>query len=206
MFSATFKKKVERIAREILTDPVRVHVGNIGDANTDITQMVEVLDDPSKKLPWLKHHLAAFVKEGSVLIFAGTKQNCELLVKEIVGLGFHGQFPFHTFHFFIHPNSHFVFFPLCPAAAIHGDKDQAERTKIMFAFKNQNLPILVATDVAGQFNFPLLSFLSLFPFSERNGTFSSWIGREISENSCELRHCKEPRCAHSSHWTNWTCW
>ncbi len=35
------------------------------------------------------------------------------------------------------------------AAAIHGDKDQADREKIMFAFKNENLPILVATDLAG---------------------------------------------------------
>lgn len=35
------------------------------------------------------------------------------------------------------------------AAAIHGDILQAEREKIMFAFKHGNLPILVATDVAG---------------------------------------------------------
>jgi superfamily II DNA/RNA helicase len=34
------------------------------------------------------------------------------------------------------------------AAAIHGDKTQNERTKIMHAFKSGNLPILVATDVA----------------------------------------------------------
>lgn len=36
------------------------------------------------------------------------------------------------------------------AAAIHGDKDQADREKIMYAFKNNNLPILVATDVAAR--------------------------------------------------------
>lgn len=35
------------------------------------------------------------------------------------------------------------------AAALHGDKDYNERTQIMFAFKNGNVPILVATDVAG---------------------------------------------------------
>jgi superfamily II DNA/RNA helicase len=35
-------------------------------------------------------------------------------------------------------------------ASLHGDKDQAERSKIMFAFKNANLPVLVATDVAGK--------------------------------------------------------
>lgn len=36
------------------------------------------------------------------------------------------------------------------AAALHGDKDQTDREKIMFAFKSGNLPILVATDVASR--------------------------------------------------------
>ena len=36
------------------------------------------------------------------------------------------------------------------AAAIHGDKDQGDRNKIMFAFQNQNLPILIATDLAAR--------------------------------------------------------
>eukprot|EP00028_Trichosphaerium_sp_Am-I-7-wt_P003098 CAMPEP_0168517686 /NCGR_PEP_ID=MMETSP0405-20121227/6211_1 /TAXON_ID=498012 /ORGANISM="Trichosphaerium sp, Strain Am-I-7 wt" /LENGTH=147 /DNA_ID=CAMNT_0008537767 /DNA_START=78 /DNA_END=517 /DNA_ORIENTATION=- len=36
------------------------------------------------------------------------------------------------------------------AAAIHGDKTQPERAKIYFAFKNKNLPILVATDIAAR--------------------------------------------------------
>lgn len=36
------------------------------------------------------------------------------------------------------------------AAAIHGDINQQERTRVMFAFKNQNMPIMVATDVASR--------------------------------------------------------
>ena len=33
LFSATFRRKVERLAREILTDPVRVVQGDIGEVN-----------------------------------------------------------------------------------------------------------------------------------------------------------------------------
>ena len=39
LFSATFRKRVERLCRDVLTDPVRIVVGDLGEANTDITQV-----------------------------------------------------------------------------------------------------------------------------------------------------------------------
>lgn len=39
LFSATMPKRVERLAREVLADPIRVTVGEIGSANEDITQV-----------------------------------------------------------------------------------------------------------------------------------------------------------------------
>lgn len=30
LFSATFQKRVERLAREVMTDPVRISIGNVG--------------------------------------------------------------------------------------------------------------------------------------------------------------------------------
>ena len=39
MFSATMKKKIEGFAREILINPVRITVGSIGQANTDVNQV-----------------------------------------------------------------------------------------------------------------------------------------------------------------------
>lgn len=39
LFSATFKKRVERLARDVLTDPVRIVQGDVGEANTDVTQV-----------------------------------------------------------------------------------------------------------------------------------------------------------------------
>jgi superfamily II DNA/RNA helicase len=39
LFSATFQKRIEKLAREILCDPVRVVVGIAGEANQDITQV-----------------------------------------------------------------------------------------------------------------------------------------------------------------------
>ena len=39
LFSATFRKKVERLCRDVLMDPVRIVIGDLGEANTDITQV-----------------------------------------------------------------------------------------------------------------------------------------------------------------------
>ena len=57
LFSATFKKKVEKLCREALLDPVRVVVGDVGEANTDITQVIHVLEKEEKKWEWLGMHL-----------------------------------------------------------------------------------------------------------------------------------------------------
>lgn len=43
LFSATFKRKVERLARDVLTDPVRVVQGELGEANQDVTQVNSVM-------------------------------------------------------------------------------------------------------------------------------------------------------------------
>ena len=60
LFSATFRKKIERLCRDSLTDPVRVVVGDVGEANTDITQIVEVMKQDIEKWQWILRHLVEF--------------------------------------------------------------------------------------------------------------------------------------------------
>jgi ATP-dependent RNA helicase DDX42 len=43
LFTATFKKKVERLASDVLRDPVRIVVGAVGQANEDIRQQAVIL-------------------------------------------------------------------------------------------------------------------------------------------------------------------
>ncbi|KAG6512858.1 hypothetical protein ZIOFF_030992 [Zingiber officinale] len=52
-FLATMPYKVERLAREILSDPGRITVGEVGTANEDITQVVNVIPSEAEKMPWL---------------------------------------------------------------------------------------------------------------------------------------------------------
>jgi ATP-dependent RNA helicase DDX42 len=97
LFSATFPKKVEALAREVTTEPVRISIGYVGQvhknyfinrslvfilsnninkfnyhfkANADITQVIEILADDGFKWDWLITRLASFcVGKYQVFIF-----------------------------------------------------------------------------------------------------------------------------------------
>lgn len=128
MFSATFKPNVQRLAQDLLIKPIRINVGAIGAVNLDIEQVPVVLTGPApedQKKQWLLAKLGEFVSEGSVLIFVGPKHVADSLADDLTARGFQ-------------------------AASTHGEKSQQSRHKIHFAFKNGNLPILVATDVASR--------------------------------------------------------
>eukprot|EP00741_Cyanophora_paradoxa_P015628 tig00020903_g15085.t1 len=125
LFSATFKRNVELLCRDILTDPTKITVGQAGEANADVRQVVDVLNDHSDKWGWLIARLRTFISLGNVLVFVSTKQGAEELSKNLVQNGF-------------------------PAAAIHGDLQQWERSEVVKMIKNNTLPILVATDVAAR--------------------------------------------------------
>ncbi|KAL0371551.1 UNVERIFIED_CONTAM: DEAD-box ATP-dependent RNA helicase 24 [Sesamum angustifolium] len=125
LFSATMPRKVEKLAREILSDPVRVTVGEVGMANEDITQVVQVIPSDTEKLPWLLEKLPGMIDEGDVLVFASKKATVDEVESQLVQKGF-------------------------KAAALHGDKDQASRMEILQKFKSGTYHVLIATDVAAR--------------------------------------------------------
>lgn len=124
LFSATFKKKVERLARDILTDPVRIVQGDVGEANEDVTQHVLILPNQAAKFTWLVNHLVEFLSAGSLLIFVTKKVNAEEVANNLRLKEF-------------------------DVLLLHGDMDQIERNKVITQFKKNEVSILVATDVAG---------------------------------------------------------
>ncbi|KAM1601565.1 hypothetical protein ACFX1X_026038 [Malus domestica] len=125
LFSATMPRKVEKLAREILSDPIRVIVGEVGMANEDITQVVHVIPSDDEKLPWLLEKLPRMIDEGDVLVFASKKAAVDEIESQLAQKGF-------------------------KVTALHGDKDQASRMDILQKFKSGIYHVLVATDVAAR--------------------------------------------------------
>ncbi|XP_055318992.1 ATP-dependent RNA helicase DDX42 [Sitodiplosis mosellana] len=125
LFSATFKKRIEKLAREILTDPVKIVQGDVGEANEDVTQIMTVFKNPAQKWNWLLSKLVDFLSQGSVLIFVTKKADAEQVASSLQ----------------VQEND---------VLLLHGDIDQSERNKVITKFKKREVDILVATDVAAR--------------------------------------------------------
>ncbi|XP_053308958.1 ATP-dependent RNA helicase DDX42 isoform X2 [Spea bombifrons] len=153
LFSATFRKKIERLARDILIDPIRVVQGDIGEANEDITQVVEILPSGPDKWAWLTRRLVEFTSAGSVLLFVTKKANADELASNL-------RLEDHQL------------------GLLHGDMDQSERNKVISDFKKKSIPILVATDVAARgLDIPSIKTVVNYDVARDIDTHTHRIGR-----------------------------
>ncbi|KAK9037321.1 hypothetical protein V6N11_022233 [Hibiscus sabdariffa] len=125
MYTATWPKEVRKIAADLLVNPVQVNIGNIDElvANKSITQYVEVLS-PMEKHRRLEQILRSQEPGSKIIVFCSTKKMCDQLARNLTR-----QFG---------------------AAAIHGDKSQADRDYVLSQFRTGRSPVLVATDVAAR--------------------------------------------------------
>ena len=127
MFSATFPRDIQMLARDFLKDYVFLSVGRVGSTSENITQKVEYVEDMDKRsvlLDILHTHGA-----GLTLIFVETKRMADSLSDFLINQNF-------------------------PATSIHGDRTQRERERALEMFRNGRCPILVATAVAASTYYP----------------------------------------------------
>lgn len=122
MFSATFPKDVEQLARKVLNNPVEVKI-SVSKPADGIAQSVYILHE-IQKIP-LICHLVANEDCGKTIIFLSSKEK----VKEL-------NFMLKKRHLNV--------------AQIHSDLENSERSKVLLDFKNNKINILVATDVVSR--------------------------------------------------------
>lgn len=125
LFSATFKKRIEKLARDVLQDPIRIVQGDLGEANADITQHMIVFKEHAEKWPFLLQRMVEFLSAGSVLVFVTKKLDAEQVAENLRVQQY-------------------------DCALLHGDMDQADRNRVITRFKRAEVPIMVATDVAAR--------------------------------------------------------
>lgn len=122
MFSATFPRDIQMLARDFMKDYVFLSVGRVGSTSENITQRVEYVEDTDKRSVLLD---VLSANEGLTLVFVETKRMADML-------------------------SDFLLANHLPATSIHGDRTQRERESALQTFKNGRTPILVATAVAAR--------------------------------------------------------
>lgn len=123
MFSATMPLEVRELADEFLSDAVYVSVDPLTSTASNIQQKVYLVEKEDKRK--LLKHVLETQKLQNVLIFTRTKHGADKVVEFLQQEGY-------------------------KADAIHGDKSQSTRLKILDDFKNKNIDLLVATDVASR--------------------------------------------------------
>jgi ATP-dependent RNA helicase DDX3X len=124
MFSATFPRDIQYLARDFLKDYIFLSVGRVGSTSENITQKVEYVEDEDKRSVLLDI-LHSNETAGLSLIFVETKRMADALSDFLLD---------HNF----------------PATAIHGDRTQRERERALESFKTGRTPIMVATAVAAR--------------------------------------------------------
>ncbi|KAJ5704993.1 hypothetical protein N7455_005540 [Penicillium solitum] len=124
MFSATFPRDIQMLARDFLKDYIFLSVGRVGSTSENITQKVEYVEDADKRSVLLDI-LHTHGSTGLTLIFVETKRMADSLSDFLINQRF-------------------------PATAIHGDRTQRERERALELFRNGRCPILVATAVAAR--------------------------------------------------------
>lgn len=123
MFSATYSDDIRRLAQGLLRQPVEVEVARRNAAVDTVEQHVYMVQKDTKRA--LLSHLIRDGDWSQVLVFTRTKHGANRLTKQLEDDGI-------------------------KAAAIHGNKSQAARTRALADFKTFNIRALVATEVAAR--------------------------------------------------------
>lgn len=123
MFSATFSPEIKKLAASFLNDPVTIEVARSNATAERVTQTMYKVSEDAKS-----DAVAYLIRERrlkQVIVFSNTKIGASKLVRHLENDG-------------------------VKAAAIHGDKSQGERMAALEAFKQGQIEVLVATDVAAR--------------------------------------------------------
>ena len=83
MFSATFPRAVEVLARAVLQNPVEIQVGGRSVVNRDITQVVELRPEEDRFLRLLEL-LGEWYEAGKLLIFVNSQERCDNLFRDLL--------------------------------------------------------------------------------------------------------------------------
>ncbi|GCC28877.1 hypothetical protein chiPu_0007311 [Chiloscyllium punctatum] len=124
MFSATFPKEIQILARDFLDEYIFLAVGRVGSTSENITQKVVWVEEQDKR-SFLLDLLNATGKDSLTLVFVETKKGADSLEDFLYREGY-------------------------ACTSIHGDRSQRDREEALHQFRSGRCPILVATAVAAR--------------------------------------------------------
>jgi superfamily II DNA/RNA helicase len=152
-YSATMPPEIQRLTDQFLHAPVRIEVARPATAASTIVQMAITVPGGD----WSKREtLRRLVNENEVknaIVFCNRKRDVDVVTKSLIKHGF-------------------------SAAALHGDLDQSVRTRTLDSFRNGELRLLIASDVAARgLDIPAVSHVFNFDVPFQPDDYVHRIGR-----------------------------
>ena len=123
LFSATMPKEVATIARKFMYNPIEITVGNRNESTSQVSHEYYQVNGRDRYLA-LKR-LADANPDIFSVIFCRTKRDTQKVAEKLIDDGY-------------------------SAGALHGDLSQNQRDLVMKSFRNKQIQMLVATDVAAR--------------------------------------------------------
>lgn len=151
LFSATMPLAIRELAHEFLQKPEYVAVDSISSTAKTVKQKVYFVEKGDKKK--LLYHIIRNEKLSDVLVFTRTKNGADAVVEHLLKNGIN-------------------------AACFHGDKSQTAREEALNNFKNKEVKVLVATDIAARgIDIDSLPYVINYDLPNIPETFVHRIGR-----------------------------
>jgi len=123
LFSATFSNDIKKLASSLLHEPIMVEIARCNNTSEQVEQLIHPVDREKKQK--LLSYLINSQNWKQVLVFTRTKHGANRLTKQLENDGI-------------------------SAVAIHGNKSQGARTQALSRFKEGDVHVLVATDIAAR--------------------------------------------------------
>ena len=165
-FSATMPGNIVELSRKILTTPRKVDVSPISSAAETVSHYLYYTNKSKKKD--LLFHILRDRKIDQVLLFSRTKHGADRIARNLKR-------------------------EKISTAAIHGDKAQNQRQKVLSQFKAGEIRVLVATDIAARgIDIDKLKYVINFDIPNIAETYVHRIGRSgrAGENGNAISLCE----------------
>jgi ATP-dependent RNA helicase RhlE len=151
LFSATMPIAIRELAEMFLKDPAEVKVTPVSSTAETVEQRIYFVEKNEKRN--LLYHLIRNENISDVLVFSRTKHGADNVVKALRKRG-------------------------VAAEAIHGDKSQSARQRVLESFKSKEVGVLVATDIAARgIDIDKLPYVINFDLPNIPETYVHRIGR-----------------------------
>ena len=123
LFSATMPKEISKITRKYMQDPKEITIGRKNEGSSNVKHVYYMVHAKDKYL--VLKRIADFYPNIYGIVFCRTRRETQEIADKLIQDGY-------------------------DADSLHGDLSQAQRDLVMSKFRNRNLQLLIATDVAAR--------------------------------------------------------